>query len=125
MCRPPALHQYGSIDEVAVHPLPVETVGGRLVDFHQQWQSITRDKWVLRTVKKGMLLDLHSAPPLSSEYFDSALTLQGQPAQLAACQTTVDSFIKKRIIEPVFSLSPGVCAAFFGVPGVALWTGCI
>ena len=84
--------------------------------FHQQWQSITRDKWVLRTVKKGLLLDLLSAPPLSREYFDSALSLQGQPVQLAACQATVDSFISKKIIEPVSSRSPGLCAAFFGVP---------
>ena len=66
------------------------------MDFHQQWQSTLRDKWILRTDKKGLLLDLQSAsPPCPASTSIQPCHYRARLAQLAACQTTVDSFIAK------------------------------
>ena len=54
--------------------------------------------------------------PQCNEPFDSAHSLAGRPAQLQACQETVQSYLAKDIIEPVFDNSQGLYAAFFGVP---------
>ena len=51
-----------------------------------------------------------------NEPFDSAHSLTGRPSQLQACRQTVQSYLAKDIIEPVLDNSPGLYAAFFGVP---------
>ena len=83
--------------------------------YSKLWSTITRDRWVLRTVRDGISLDLIDTPQCN-EPFDSAHSLTGRPAQLQACQETVQSYLAKDIIEPVFDSSPGLYAAFFGVP---------
>ena len=83
--------------------------------YSKLWSTITRDRWVLRTVRDGISLDLIDNPQFN-EPFDSAHSLTGRPAQLQACQETVQSYLAKDIIEPVFDNSPGLYAAFFGVP---------
>ena len=102
--------------QVEVHPLPKEVlVGGRLQKYSKLWSTITRDRWVLRTVRDGISLGLIDNPQFN-EPFDSAHSLTGRPAQLQACQETVQSYLAKDIIEPVLDNSPGLYAAFFGVP---------
>ena len=116
MCCPPDISDYRRVEAVEVHPLPKEVlVGGRLQKYSKLWSTITRDRWVLRTVRDGISLDLIDTPQCN-EPFDSAHSLTGRPAQLQACQETVQSYLAKDIIEPVFDNSPGLYAAFFGVP---------
>ena len=47
-------------------PLPHTPVGGRLKFFAENWEEITSDPWVLRTVREGLTLKFKSRPPLST-----------------------------------------------------------
>ena len=79
------------------------SVGGRLALFAHNWQCLTRDTWVLETVK-GYHLPLNQYPQH---------IIQTRPA---ANRSTADSLIKKEAVVPVYRNLVHLTSLFFVVP---------
>ena len=110
-----ALAPFRGIKRVVVPPVPCDPVGGRLQNFYRQWKKLTSDRWVLKTIRTGLTLDLVSSPVLN-EPFDSATSLRNRPEDFGQLQKTLDSFVAKEIVEEVAETdTEGIYAAFFGV----------
>ena len=50
------------VDQKVLMLLPHVPVVGRLQYFHENWEKITGDKWVLSTIRNSLLLDFMQIP---------------------------------------------------------------
>ena len=98
-----------------LHKFPVHydgPVGGRLHHFHERWQAIGADQWVLNLLREGHRPELQSVPSLSTsphqfEIHNNVLEVMEH----------VQIMLDKEVIEPVRDMySPGFYSNIFLVP---------
>ena len=86
-------------------------VGGRLQNFRQGWERISKDPWVLNLVGEGLLLPFQDDPPL----------LSNVPINLTSHHTALEEIVtkladKQAIERVVVTSSPGFYSRLFLVP---------
>ena len=101
-----------------IDPIPIPTpvasdsvarVGARLCDYADSWHSITDDRWVLSTVREGLLIDFVAPPVQKSRPPDVAMSEREE----AICEAEVAALLEKGAIRLVTDGSPGFVASFF------------
>ena len=124
MCLPSVR---SSVRQVQVPSQDLDKVGGRLLAYHRRWRHVG-DNVTKKWVKHGVSLDLMSVPSVTTPV-DSAIRLRSDPVRYAACASTVSSYLKKSIIEPVpqAEWGQGLYQIFFPVPKKqpGQWRGCL
>ena len=93
--------------------LPQIPVGGRLKHFIQEWESITDDQWVLKTLQEGLKLEFQETPHLTGIKHTS-VNARNIPIILAE----VEDLIEKNAIEivPQAEIHQGFYSTLFLVP---------
>lgn len=93
--------------------LPQIPVGGRLKHFIQEWESITDDQWVLKTLQEGLKLEFQETPHLTGIKHTS-VNARNLPIILAE----VEDLIEKNAIEivPQAEIHQGFYSTLFLVP---------
>ena len=89
-------------------------VGGRLKHFVPQWEKITSDPWVLKTVRKGLILPFISPPPLSPEPIN--VKLPKDPQRCECLLKEVDSMERKGAVKIIKDPGPGLYSHLFTTP---------
>lgn len=91
-------------------------VGGRLQAFHQQWESMGAEKFVVKMLREGYRLRFHTAPMLSERPCVPSDSRNPQRDQLI--QDQLDILLQKQAIEvvPGPSWDPGFYSRLFTVP---------
>ena len=91
-------------------PQPDLPVGGRLGHFANNWEKVTKDKWVLSVVKNGYKIPFDKRPQLSP----SPLFLSQTESK--ALEEEVQKLLQKGAVERVYSEDPGYYSRIFLVP---------
>ena len=91
-------------------PQPDLPVGGRLGHFANNWEKVTKDKWVLSVVKNGYKIPFDKKPILSP----SPLFLSQTESK--ALEEEVQKLLLKGAVERVYSEDPGYYSRIFLVP---------
>ncbi|VDH90179.1 Hypothetical predicted protein [Mytilus galloprovincialis] len=94
-------------------PTATIPVGGRLKHFIQEWESITDDQWVLKTLQEGLKLEFQETPHLTGIKHTS-VNARNLPIILAE----VEDLIEKNAIEivPQAEIHQGFYSTLFLVP---------
>ncbi|KAK4007691.1 hypothetical protein OUZ56_012844 [Daphnia magna] len=88
-----------------------EVEASRLKVFAARWPLITRDRWVLKTVREGLLIDFLSEPTQNS--FPPQITMSKEMSDV--CDAEVRDLLAKRAISEVSDGSIGFFCSFFCV----------
>ena len=91
-------------------PQPDLPVGGRLGHFANNWEKVTKDKWVLSVVKNGYKIPFDKRPQLSP----SPLFLSQTESK--ALEEEVQKLLQKGAVERVYLEDPGYYSRIFLVP---------
>ena len=93
--------------------LPQIPVGGRLRFFIKEWEQITNDKWVLKTLKEGLKLEFQTKP-LWTGIKQTRVNAQSLPIIMSE----VEDLLKKGAIEtvPPSEINQGFYSTLFLVP---------
>ena len=85
-------------DPKGAHPISLlPAVGGRLMLFAEQWKTLDPDKWVLRTVSEGYVIEFSSTPP-SHGLWKTTPTPQ-DPSQRQALEKEIKDLLLKGAIR--------------------------
>ncbi len=79
---------------------PPPTVGARLLLFHQEWVTITENRFVLEIVRIGASLVFHVQPPLSAGFIPFSLPREGSPKR-DALFAEIRALVTKGAVVPL------------------------
>lgn len=87
-----------SQDPKGAHPIrPLPAVGGRLLQFAEQWKILDPDNWVQRTISEGYKIEFSATPPTSGLW--KTTPIPQDPSQRQALEKEIADLLYKRAIR--------------------------